>query len=176
MPDKTDPSDLNRVFLLRHAKAGWAQPGMRDRDRPLNARGRRDARAIGAVMRAHGYRPAMIVCSSALRARETLEGVGLSLDTRHAVFSDALYAAEAAGYLAVIHSAGPTGSVLIVGHNPTMEDVGTALATDGDADALHVLAGGFPTAGLAVIRFETSLSDAAPGRGYLEAFLTPADA
>lgn len=149
---------------------------MHDHDRPLDATGRRDARAIGAAMRAHGYRPVVILCSSAVRTRETLEGVGLSLDTRHAVISDALYATDPAGYMAAIRSAGTADSVLIVGHNPTMEDIGTALAADGDADALHVLAGGFPTAGLAVIRFETALSDVAPGRGYLEAFLTSADA
>lgn len=171
-----EPSDLSRAFLLRHAKAGWARPGMGDRDRPLNDRGRRDARAIGAAMLARSYRPALIFCSPALRARETLDGVAFSLDARNVIFSDALYATDAAGYLAVIRGAGDAESVLLVGHNPMMEDIGTALAAGGDAEALHMLAGGFPTAGLAVIRFETSLSEAAPGRGHLEAFLTPADA
>jgi phosphohistidine phosphatase len=167
---------LSRVLLLRHAKAGWARPGMSDRDRPLDDTGRRDARAIGAAMRRHGYQPALIFCSPAVRARETLDGVAMALDTRHAVYSEALFAGDATSYLAVIRSAGAAESVLLVGHNPMMEDIATALAANGDADALHVLAGGFPTAGLAAIRMDGALSDAAPGRGYLEAFLTPSDA
>lgn len=146
---------------------------MRDRDRPLDEAGCRDARTIGAAMLAHGYLPAMTFCSSAVRARQTLEGVAASVDTTNAVFSDTLYSADATGYLDVIRGAGAADSVLVVGHNPMMEDIGMALSADGDADARHLLAGGFPTAGLAVIRFAGPLSQAVPGQGYLEAFLTP---
>lgn len=167
---------MSRVLLLRHAKAGWALPGMRDFDRPLDETGRRDARAIGVAMSRHGYLPAAIFCSSALRARQTLEGVASSFDAVATTHSDALYSTDAAGYVDVIRGCGSAESVLLVGHNPMMEDVGTALSGNGDPDARNVLSGGFPTAGLAIIRFDGKLSEVSPGNGYLEAFLTPTDA
>ena len=65
--------------------------------------------------------------------------------------------------------------VLLIGHNPMMEDLAMALSGDGDADARNALVAGFPTSALAVIRFPGKLAETAPGKGYLEAFLTPAD-
>ncbi len=66
---------MARLFLLRHAKAGWAQPGMRDFDRALEPSGAADAEAMGEAMRTHGYVPDLTLCSTAARARQTLEGV-----------------------------------------------------------------------------------------------------
>lgn len=164
---------MSRVFLLRHAKAGWALPGMRDYDRPLDETGRRDARAMGAAIARDGYKPALIFCSAALRARETLKGVAISLKAENVAYSETLYSTDAGGYLDAIRTVGAAESVLLVGHNPMMEDLGTALPGGGDMNALGVLAGGFPTAGLAVIRFDGPLSQVAPGKGWLDAFLHP---
>jgi phosphohistidine phosphatase len=165
----------SRLFLLRHAKAGWAAPGMRDFDRPLDASGLADSEAIGVAMRAFGYVPDLTLCSNARRARETLEGIAGNTDTGRVLFSDALYSEDAAGYLSIIRGNGAAGSLLIIGHNPMMEDLAMAVSGSGDDNARATLNSGFPTSGLAVIRFEGSLADAAPGRGYLESFLTPAD-
>ena len=162
------------LFLLRHAKAGWALPGVRDFDRPLEASGRADAEATGAEMRNRGYVPDLTLCSNALRARETLEGVAGEADTGRVLFSDKLYSEDAAGYLALIHENADSGSVLIIGHNPMMEDLAAAVSGNGNADAKALLNSGFPTSGLAVIDFPGSLKQAAPGNGYLEAFHTPA--
>jgi phosphohistidine phosphatase len=165
---------VGRLFLLRHAKAGWALPGVRDFDRPLEASGRTDAEATGAEMRERGYVPDITLCSNALRARETLEGVAGQADTGRVVFSDKLYSEDAAGYLALIHKNADSGSVLVIGHNPMMEDLATAVSGDGDPAARAALTLGFPTSGLAVIGFSGSLRNAAPGNGYLEAFYIPA--
>ena len=164
-----------RILLLRHARAGWAAPGMRDYDRPLEDSGRIDARAIGQAMRHRGYSPAKTICSGAMRARETLVGLTGSLELRDISYSDGLYETDANGYLAMIRSAGDVESVLLVGHNPMMEDTGLALSGNGEADALELLSGGFPTAGLAVIRMDSPLAHAELGKGYLEDFLTPAN-
>jgi phosphohistidine phosphatase len=164
-----------RLFLLRHAKAGWAAPGMRDFDRPLDASGIADAEAIAIVMRAQGYVPDLTLCSNARRARETLEGIAGHADTGRVAFLDALYSEDAAGYLSIIRCHGAAGSLLVIGHNPMMEDLAMAISGSGDESARATLNFGFPTSGLAVVRFEGSLADAAPGRGYLEGFLTPAD-
>ncbi|PWK66901.1 histidine phosphatase family protein [Aminobacter sp. AP02] len=166
---------MSKLYLLRHAKAGWALPGVRDFDRPLDATGIADAEATGKAMRANGYVPELTLCSNALRARETLQGIAGQADTGRVVFTDDLYSADAAGYLGKIRDNGRHGSVLVIGHNPMMEDLVMAVTGDGEEAAMHTLQTGFPTSGLAVIRFEGDLSAAELGQGYLEAFLTPAD-
>lgn len=165
---------MARLFLLRHAKAGWAMPGMRDFDRALEASGVADAEQVGEAMRAHSFVPDLTLCSTAARARQTLEGIAGHADTGRVVFLDALYTQDAAGYLAIIREHGSAGSLLVIGHNPMMEDLAMAVAGDGEQEAREALASGFPTSGLAVVRFDQGLDEATTGAGYLEAFLTPA--
>ena len=165
---------MSTLYLLRHAKAGWALPGVRDFDRPLDESGHVDAEATGSAMREHDYVPDITLCSNALRARETLEGIAGSADTGRVLFFDRLYSDDAAGYMSLVREHANCGSVLVIGHNPMMEDLASALAGDGDEAARAVLSHGFPTSGLAVISFDKGLAHAAPGTGFLEAFLTPA--
>jgi len=171
---KPERKVVSRLFLLRHAKAGWALPGMRDFDRPLDATGHADAEAMGLLMRDHGYIPDVTLCSNAKRARETLEDIAGHADTGRVVFCDSLYSDDAAGYLALIRDNAASGSILVVGHNPMMEDLAGAVSGDGEASARATLALGFPTCGLAVIAFAASLKNAELGGGNLEAFHTPA--
>lgn len=166
---------MSRLFLLRHAKAGWAEPGMRDFDRPLDAAGKEHAEATGIAMRDGGYTPELVICSSARRARETLEGIAKNLATGRVTYTEGLYSTDAAGYVDIIRDAPPVGSILMIGHNPMMEDVALALSGDGREEARHAMVAGFPTSGLAVIRFPGTFAEAAPGKGYLDAFLTTTD-
>jgi phosphohistidine phosphatase len=149
---------------------------MRDFDRPLAAGGLRDADAVGAAMLAAGHVPDRVICSTARRAKETWEAVARTLRApRDVVLTERLYTADATGYADLIVENESVGTLLIVGHNPMTEDVCFALAPDGDAEAVAARASGFPTCGLAVIHFPGSLSAAAPSKGRLEAFVTPAD-
>jgi len=166
---------VSRLYLLRHAKAGWALPGMRDFDRPLDASGRADAEIMGTAMRARGYVPDLTLCSNARRAKETLEGLAGQTDTGKVLFLDTLYSEDAAGYLRLIREHGGPGSLLVIGHNPMTEDLAMAVSGDGDETARALLNHGFPTSGLAVVRFLDELAKASQEAGYLEAFLTPAD-
>lgn len=166
---------MSRLYLLRHAKAGWALPGVRDFDRPLDASGIADAEAIGAAMRSRNYVPDLTLCSNATRARQTLEGLAGQTDTGRVLFFDTLYSEDAAGYLAIIRENGGSGSLLVIGHNPMTEDLAMAVSGEGEEAARGMLNHGFPTSGLAVVRFPGDLANAAQGNGYLEAFLTPAD-
>lgn len=167
---------MARLYLLRHAKAGWALPGVRDFDRPLDDTGKADAEQVGERMSELGYVPDITLCSGALRARQTLEGVAARADTGRVHFDDTLYITDAAGYLDIIRNHGDSGSILIIGHNPMMEDLASAVAGDGEEMARGALNGGFPTSGLAVVRFDQGFEAAAPGSGYLEAFHVPAEA
>src|SRR3954452_9870575 len=97
-PGRGNLLPMSRLYLLRHAKAGWAAPGMRDFDRPLDPTGCTDADSIGAGMRAREYIPDLVLCSTAKRARETLDWVARHIGSPRAVFSDSLYSTDAAGY------------------------------------------------------------------------------
>jgi phosphohistidine phosphatase len=148
---------------------------MRDFDRPLDEAGTRGAVAAGRAMRERDYAPDLVICSSARRARETLDGVARVLDTGRIIYTEGLYSTDAAGYVDIIAEAPKAESLLLIGHNPMMEDVAMALSGDGDETANGSILNGFPTSGLAVIRFAGALSFVAPGKGYLEAFVTPAE-
>lgn len=164
---------MNRLYLLRHAKARWAEPGSSDYDRPLAASGHEDAERLGVTMAATGQIPETVLCSGARRARQTWAAVARNLPVADVRFVNDLYSADAAGYLDLVRKAGATRAILVVGHNPMMEDLATALSRAGDETAMAAVAHGFPTCGLAVLRFSTALSQIEPEDGYLEAFLTP---
>jgi len=168
---------MSQLFLLRHAKADWAKPGMRDFERPLKKRGRRNAEAMGRAMRSAGYLPDRVICSGATRALQTWESVAKTLgaDDCEVEITGALYGCDAADYLQVINDTHGSNNLLLIGHNPMMEDVAFALAGDGEEAALGKLERGFPTSGMAAIRFDSGFGDAAPGRGSLRDFLTPSD-
>ncbi len=168
---------MSQIYLLRHAKAEWARPGMRDFDRTLKKRGKSNAATIGAAMREAGLLPDRVICSKAVRALETWEALSTTLGTNgcEVELTDSLYGSDAAGYLRVINEAYGSERLLIIGHNPMMEDVAFALAGDGDEVALSKLERGFPTSGMAVIEFSTPLAGVAPGKGRLTVFLTPSD-
>lgn len=148
---------------------------MRDFDRPLDATGRRDAITAGQAMKDHALAPEITLCSGALRCRQTLEGVQATLQPGRVVFLEALYMSDATGYLDLVRQYGQTSSLMIVGHNPMMEDLAVALAATGAEQAMATLASGFPTSGLAVLYFEKGLAKAAPDAGHLELFLSPGE-
>lgn len=166
---------MKTLILLRHAKSDWADPSLGDHDRPLAPRGRAAAPLMGAWLKAHGPMPDLVLCSTATRARQTLELVlqawGIAPETN---FDRGLYLAGGAGVLAWLRRAPDTAAtVLLVGHNPDLEQLSRRLATDGDPAALARLAAKYPTAGLAVIELPGDRWADAAGPGRLLAFETP---
>jgi phosphohistidine phosphatase len=112
----------SRIYLLRHAEAAWAAPGQSDFDRPLNEKGYADAEIVADKAADKGYRPDLVLSSTALRCRNTADAIhramGSTVDIR---FVDALYNASPDIYLEIIGAQGSVNSVMLVGHNPTME-------------------------------------------------------
>ena len=166
---------MNRLYLLRHARARWGEPGSRDYDPPLEESGKADAQALASLMLAAGYVPDLVLCSGALRARETWNAASHHLEAQDVRYLDSLYSSDAAGYLDIIRESGDAASIMVVGHNPMMEDLCSALARKGTPTALASVARGFPTCGLAVISFPEQGEQIAPKNGYLEDFLAPVD-
>ncbi|MEX6508474.1 histidine phosphatase family protein [Jiella sp. M17.18] len=164
----------SHLFLLRHAHSSWASPGQRDHQRPLDERGRKDASRLCEAIRRSGIAFDAIVCSSATRATETLDGIRPALASDLPVeVSDDLYALGAEAYLAAAHRHGDRRALLLIGHNPMVEAVARALAPDGEADASAAIAEGFPTCALARIGFDGSLQGIRPGDGFLEQVIVP---
>jgi len=166
---------LKQLLLLRHAKSAWPD-GVPDHDRPLADRGRRDALRMGAHMTATGLQPDFALVSSAGRTQETWALVEQALARpcpSRTVAS--IYEAEPQAILAAIRDV-PAESerLLVIGHNPGFEALARLLAPTGNADATSRLRVKFPTAGLAVIALDIERwAEAAPGKGRLEAFMTP---
>jgi len=164
-----------RLLLLRHAKSSWSDPAKPDFDRPLNSRGRAAAPMMGRFMADNGHVPQRVICSTAQRARETLALILPNFVSDMEVsFTRRLYEADGEGYLKAVQSGGTANTLMLVGHNPSMEDVAMILAPDGDAAGLRLLREKFPTCGLAVIEFDAPRwSETGPGGGRLAAFHTP---
>jgi phosphohistidine phosphatase len=165
------------LFLLRHAKAGWTQPGKKDFDHQLNETGRDEALLVSEAVKKRYEQPQSVTCSTAIRARETwsiFAGV-YRCDPESAAFSAALYGGDATAYVSAVEEQPPgTKVLLIVGHNPMMEDLAHLLVAGGDETALAALRSGFPTCGLAVLSLECEFEAVRPRSARLEAFLTPA--
>jgi phosphohistidine phosphatase len=135
-----------RLYLLRHAKSSWKDPALADHDRPLAPRGRRAAKGIGRHLRDQGIEPALVLCSSATRARQTLERI----DLRDARIESELYGADAGALLARLHEVpASVSSVMLIGHNPGLQELALLLARPGPA--VRELEAKFPTAALATL-------------------------
>ena len=178
------------LVLFRHAKSAW--PDVPDHDRPLARRGIRAAPVMGRWLREAGLVPGQVLCSTARRARETWQFAQAGLAASPPVTIDVrIYAAAPAALLALIREAPPaTGTLLLIGHNPAIEDLarllaaapgaagpGTAGPRTGDShhSDLDRMRSKFPTAAIAVLRSGGTWHDLAPGRARLTAFVTPGD-
>jgi phosphohistidine phosphatase len=150
---------VKRIYLLRHAKSDWGDESLPDHDRPLNKRGRRSAAEIPETLARKGISPDRVLASTARRARETAEPLSSGLDLRA---TEELYGATAGTLLGQLQAQpDDVGSVLLVGHNPGMEELAGLLARTADATKVD---GGMRTATL--IAFEAdvaSWSELAPG-------------
>ncbi|WP_299817201.1 histidine phosphatase family protein [uncultured Jannaschia sp.] len=143
-----------KLILLRHAKSDWSDPAKDGRDRPLNERGRAAAEKIGSWLKSRHYLPDLVLCSDALRTRQTLSS--LDLPETATEFRADLYEAEAATILEI--ATGQNAEcVLVVGHNP---GIGTAAADACATPPSHPDFLRYPTGACTVI----DLADGLPGR------------
>jgi len=173
---------MHTLYLLRHAKSSWGEKGVEDHDRPLNARGRKTAPKIGVFMRQAGFIPALILCSSARRTRDTVEAMGGCFPPSIPIrYLRDLYLAKPEEIIGALRAeGGEADSVMIVGHSPGMELTTLALARQEGSAAERALRQRveekFPTSALAVLRFDLNeWADLRPDSGALEAFIRPKD-
>lgn len=167
---------MKSLTLLRHAKSDWTDAVQRDFDRPLNDRGRRAAATVGAYMRREGLTFDAVVASPARRVRDTLHEVEGAYGTPLTpVFDQGVYLASASTLLDLVRAfdAG-AARVLLVGHNPGLEELALELAAQADSPLRHEVEIKYPTATLAEIALDAERwEDAKTGR--LVRFVRPRD-
>jgi phosphohistidine phosphatase len=167
---------MRRLLLLRHAKAERSQPEGRDHDRILSKRGRNDAAAVGGYLVRHKLVPDRALVSTSARTRETWDLVAKAfVKAPKAEFGGRIYEAPPEAILNTIRETGTAGNTLIVvGHNPGIQQLAAMLIASGDVEARQRLLEDFPTSAFALISFATESWDhLRPMGGRLEHFVTP---
>lgn len=162
------------LYLLRHAKSSWSDPALPDEERPLAPRGRRDAKRVCEHLERLGIEPALVLCSTARRTRQTLELLQPALDAVTPVLIEAeLYGATAHELLERLRAVpDDIASVLLIGHNPGLQDLALLLASAGAE--LSRLEAKFPTAALATLSLPTATwSKLSEADAVLDAFVVP---
>ncbi|GLS32350.1 phosphohistidine phosphatase [Mesorhizobium albiziae] len=169
---------MKSLLLLRHAKSSRDDPALEDFDRPLAKRGRNAAPAIGAELASRGWLPEAVLVSPAKRTRQTWALVAAELPAApKAMFAKPLYMASPEQLLQRIQKVAATKqTLLVVGHNPGMEELALQLAGSGsDPNALAGISEKFPTAALARFAFDGQWADLSTGKAKLTHFLRPRD-
>jgi phosphohistidine phosphatase len=114
---------MKTVLLMRHAKSSWKDPNLADHDRPLNKRGKRDATRMGNLLIEEDLTPDAIYCSTAKRAKSTVDGLLKVCDFDGEVtYTGSLYHGGSEDFFEILSNLpDEIQSVMLVGHNPDME-------------------------------------------------------
>jgi phosphohistidine phosphatase len=168
-----------KLILVRHAKSSWDDPDLMDFDRPLAPRGQAAAPVMGQYMAARGHHPDRVLCSTARRTRETFALMLPSFsEPFEAIFTRDLYETPASAYLDLIRRQGGVArTLMIIGHNPALEELGPALVGVNNVDhgRMHASAK-YPTGAVAVMQFEAATwADIQPGSARGVSFTRPRD-
>ena len=154
------------LYLLRHLKSSWDDPALPDRERPLAPRGRKAGKKIARHLRKTGVAPELVLCSPAVRTRQTLDAVRAELGEAEIRFVEELYAAsekELLDVLRVVDS--DAGAVLVIAHNPGLEDLSFVLTGKAQEQ--------FPTGALATLSLRSGWAELEPGACELVSFVVP---
>lgn len=147
---------VKRLILMRHAKAAWPL-GVDDFDRPLAKRGHEEAPLAGKWLLENDVVPDFILCSAALRTRQTCTWVCQQLGDKAPTpkLEDGLYSASATAMLSIINQVPETVTTLmVIAHMPGVQELGLRLASrDSDQDAYMGLAQDYPTSALTVLEY-----------------------
>lgn len=168
---------MKTLFLLRHAKSSWDNPGTNDHDRPLAPRGEKAAALVGRHLGEHHARIDLVLCSSALRAVETRKRVMAAIGAPFPPVEHerGLYLCGSHTLLERLRDAPDSATgLMLIAHNPDLHELAQELTGTGDHGHRHALADKFPTGACAVLLFETMRwRDLDLGAGRLADFVQP---
>jgi phosphohistidine phosphatase len=152
---------MKTLLLLRHAKSSWKKSDMPDHERPLNKRGKKEAPKVGAYLKDNGLVPDLILTSTARRAHATADAVAEAsgFEGEVELYQD-LYMSDTASYLDILRCMPDNANrVLVVGHNPDVEDLITLLTELKE----HMTTAALAVITLPITRWE-ELNEATDGR------------
>ena len=160
---------------MRHAKSSWDHPGLPDVERPLARRGQKAAGRMARRLARTVPLPELLLCSSATRAAQTCQPIAALLGPSTEVrVEDGLYGASGAELLARLRALpDEVTSVLLIGHNPGVQDLLVELAGDGDPARLDEVRAKFPTCALATLRVTARWSELGPSTTRFVDLVTP---
>lgn len=164
---------MPRLYLLRHAKSSWDEPGIDDRFRPLTSRGRKAARLAARYLEMEAIIPDLVLCSPAQRCQQTLEPLRAAFDdTVQIEIEEDLYGAGSGDLLRRLRKVPPdTESVMVIGHNPAIHELAVMLARN--PDDLVRLRDKYPTAAMATLNFPGEWKNLGETAAVLEEFVVP---
>lgn len=163
---------MPQLLLMRHGKAAQTTT-VADRERPLTPKGRRDCAAIAKAI-ARDFSPDRILCSPALRTRETLAALLPSIGAVSDVtFLEDLYDHPGDYADTIAANAGQSRRLMVIGHNPAIQETAVNLIGAGDPRLRAPIHEKYPTSAVAVIDFDAPWEKLAPLSGRLVAFLVP---
>jgi phosphohistidine phosphatase len=166
---------VKTLHLLRHAKSSRKQPELADQDRPLSKRGRRAADAMARRFAELGTLD-LVLCSTALRTRQTLKRVSAGLKPEKIVLEPAIYSGGSRQLMTLLAQLPESaGAVLLIGHNPALHQLALALATARSARRLPSRDEKFPTAAHATFEFKGKWRDLQAGKAAVVAYVSPRD-
>ena len=166
---------MKSLYLLRHAKSSWKDPGLNDHDRPLNKRGRQTAKMMAAYFRRAKIAPDLVICSTAVRAQQTLDPIikATKKPPKIVLVRGIHEGAQRTLWEQLWNLPESAKSVLLIGHNPALRDLALELAHT-DLNKLLSSAGGkFPTGAMASFRFDGAWKALEPRGALLTSFITP---
>jgi phosphohistidine phosphatase SixA len=158
---------MRELILLRHAHAEPPAPGQEDFDRPLSLQGQAEAESAGRWLFEHGYMPDRVVCSTARRTRETTEQALAALGYVEVRFEPRIYDATPGMLIQIADEHRDIPRVMLVGHNPGLEQLAALLSSGQSGDFR-----GMPAGGVAVLTLPTE-APLEPGIARLAAFWWP---
>jgi phosphohistidine phosphatase len=167
---------MRTLYLLRHAKSAWKDPTLDDHDRPLAPRGDRAARALAQHFRRLKADPELVLCSTAVRTRETLDLVMAGFSKPPIVAMErGLYLAVPSSILARLREVdNRVERVLVIGHNPGLHELALKLAQHGPAKARAELQRKYPTAALVTYEVDSDWAGLGTKSTRLADYVTPA--
>jgi phosphohistidine phosphatase len=168
-------SSAKRLFVMRHAKSSWDNPGLDDHERPLAPRGQRAVEVMSSYLQTTGIEPQVVLCSSSRRTRATLEGIAVGGEH---LIEPALYSATCEQVIARLRQLPESvSSAMLIGHNPTVQMLVLRLSNHDDSGLTdprrEAMKRKFPTGALAMLSFDCAWRDLASGRARLEEYVTP---
>lgn len=163
------------LLLVRHAKSAWDDPSLADHDRPLAPRGTKAVRRLREYLTRAEHRPDVVLCSSSRRTVDTLEGIRASLPKRASIeLADDLYLADANTLLTRLHDLnGNVRCAMLIGHNPSIQDLASLLVGSGDAGLRAQLTAKLPTGALVALSFDGAWADLDAGATRIDALFVP---